>query len=83
MWFSEIDDSKGLCKDVTNLGRWGNGVVEVGLSSAGQLEDVMYLVAQSFEKNVENGGAVRVMIEGIKLKGLVARTGRMQETSHC
>jgi predicted transport protein len=40
--FSEIDDPKGLCKDVTNLGRWGNGDVEVGLSSAGQLEDVMY-----------------------------------------
>jgi uncharacterized protein with ParB-like and HNH nuclease domain/predicted transport protein len=56
MRFSEIDDPKGLCKDVTNLGRWGNGDVEVGLSSTDQLEDVMYLVAQSFEKNVENGG---------------------------
>jgi predicted transport protein len=55
MRFSEIDDPKGLCKDVTNLGRWGNGDVEVGLSSAGQLEDVMYLVAQSFEKNMDNG----------------------------
>lgn len=56
MRFSEIDDPKGLCKDVTNLGRWGNGDVEVGFSSAGQLEDVMYLVAQSFERNVDNGG---------------------------
>jgi predicted transport protein len=55
MRFSEIDDPKGLCKDVTNLGRWGNGDVEVGLSSAGQLEDVMYLVTQSFERNVDNG----------------------------
>ncbi len=56
MRFSEIDDPKGLCKDVTNLGRWGNGDVEVGLSLAGQLEDVMYLVGQSFERNVENRG---------------------------
>jgi len=28
MRFSEIDDPKGLCKDVTNLGRWGNGDME-------------------------------------------------------
>jgi predicted transport protein len=55
MQFSEIDDPKGLCKDVTNLGRWGNGDVEVGLSSADQLEDVMYLLTQSFERNVDNG----------------------------
>lgn len=54
MRFSEIDDPKGLCKDVTNLGRWGNGDVEVGLSSAGQLEDAMYIDSQSFEKNVDN-----------------------------
>lgn len=51
-----LDDPKGLCKDVTNLGRWGNGDVEVGFSSAGQLDDVMYLATQSFEKNVDNGG---------------------------
>lgn len=55
MRFSEIDDPKGLCKDVTNLGHFGNGDVEVGLSSAGQIEDVMFLVTQSFEKNVDNG----------------------------
>ncbi len=55
MRFSEIDDPKGLCKDVTDLGRWGNGDVEVGLSSAAQLEDIMYLVTQSFERNMENG----------------------------
>ena len=24
--FAEINDPKGLCKDVTNLGRWGNGM---------------------------------------------------------
>ncbi len=33
MAFAEINDPKGLCKDVTDLGRWGNGDVEVGLSS--------------------------------------------------
>lgn len=55
MRFGEIDDPKGLCRDVTNLGRWGNGDVEVSLSSKDQLEDVMYLINQSFEKNTDNG----------------------------
>lgn len=30
MAFNEIHDPKGICKDVTNLGRWGNGDVEIG-----------------------------------------------------
>ena len=34
MTFPEINDPKGLCKDVTGLGRWGNGDVEVGLNVA-------------------------------------------------
>lgn len=54
MKFDEIIDPKGLTKDVTDLGRWGNGDVEVGLSSPDQLEDVMYLIRQSFEKHRED-----------------------------
>lgn len=70
MRFSEIDDPKGLCKDVTNLGRWGNGDVEVGLSSAALLDDVMYLISQSFERNVDNGEQrVSGILRGIKLIG--------------
>ncbi len=48
--FNEIHDPKGLCKDVSNVGRWGNGDVEVGLSSLEQIPDVLYLVRQAFEK---------------------------------
>lgn len=54
--FVEINDPKGVCKDVTNLGRWGNGDVEVGLSSLDELPYVMGLVRQSFEKQMGNGG---------------------------
>ncbi|MGC9261166.1 MAG: GmrSD restriction endonuclease domain-containing protein [Phycisphaerae bacterium] len=50
--FHEIDDPKGICKDVTNIGRWGNGDVEVGLSSIEELPYVMGLVRQSFEKQM-------------------------------
>jgi predicted transport protein len=50
--FHEINDPKGICKDVTNVGRCGNGDVEVGLSSLEQLPYVMGLVRQSFEKQM-------------------------------
>jgi uncharacterized protein with ParB-like and HNH nuclease domain/predicted transport protein len=54
--FHEISDPKGMCKDVTNIGRWGNGDVEVGLSSMDQLPYIMGLVRQSFEKQMGDGG---------------------------
>jgi len=56
--FHEIDDPHGICKDVTGVGRWGNGDVEVGLSSIEELPYVMGLVRQSFEKQMGNGGDV-------------------------
>ncbi|CDS51078.1 hypothetical protein [Polaromonas sp. CG9_12] len=54
--FAEINDPKGLCKDVTNLGRWGNGDVEVGLKSLDELPYIMGLVRQSFERQMGDGG---------------------------
>lgn len=56
MPFPDIDDPKGLCKDVTGIGRWGNGDVELGLSSLEELPYAMSLVRQSFEKQM--GAAV-------------------------
>ena len=47
--FDEINDPKGLCRDVTNVGRWGNGDVEVGFSSLDQIDYVMFLVRQAFD----------------------------------
>jgi len=55
MAFPEISDPKGICKDVTGLGRWGNGDVEVGLASLDEMPYVMGLVRQSFEKQMGNG----------------------------
>ena len=55
MRFPEIYDPKGLCKDVTNLGRWGNGDVEIGLETLEELPYVMGLVRQAFEKQMGNG----------------------------
>lgn len=54
MAFTEIDDPKKICKDVTNVGRWGNGDIEITFDSLSQLEDIMYLINQSFEKHRED-----------------------------
>ena len=44
MAYPDIVDPEVLCKDVSGLGRWANGDVEVGLSSHEQLNDVMDLI---------------------------------------
>ncbi len=56
MHFLELHDPKGLAKDVTNLGRWGNGDVEVRLAKVDELPYAMGLVRQAFEKQMGNGG---------------------------
>ena len=43
-----------LAKDVTNLGRGGNGDVEVGLDQPEELPYVMDLSRQAFEKQMGN-----------------------------
>jgi len=55
MAFAEITDPKGICRDVTGLGRWGNGDVEVRLDSVEELPYVIGLVRQSFERQMGNG----------------------------
>ena len=57
MAFSEISDPKGICEDVAGLGRWGNGDVEVRLSSLDELPYVIGLVRQSLEMQLGSEGA--------------------------
>ncbi len=57
MPFFEISDPKSICKDVSGLGRWGNGDVEVSLASLEELPYVMGLVRQALERQMGNGGA--------------------------
>jgi uncharacterized protein with ParB-like and HNH nuclease domain/predicted transport protein len=56
MTCAEINDPKGLCRDVSGMGRWGNGDVEVGLKSLDELPYVMGLVRQSYERQMGEGG---------------------------
>jgi len=55
MPFSAISDPKDLCRDVTNVGHYGNGDVEVGLTSLDELPYVMGLVRQSYERQMGDG----------------------------
>ena len=55
--FHELHDPRGLARDVTHLGRWGNGDVEVALSRPEELPYAMGLVRQAFEKQMGNGEA--------------------------
>lgn len=52
MAFHELNDPKELARDVTNLGRWGNGDVEIGISNVSDFPYVMGLVRQAFEKQM-------------------------------
>ena len=49
MAYPDIIDPKGLCKDVSGLGRWGNGEVEVRVSNLNEIEAVMELIQQAFD----------------------------------
>ena len=57
MRYHELHDPKGLAHDVSNIGHWGNGDVEVSLSSRDELPYVMGLVRQAFELQMSDGGA--------------------------
>ena len=59
MAYSDIVDPRGLCRDVTGLGRWGNGDAEVALASVDDVRYVMGLVRQSLQQQLgnEDGGA--------------------------
>ena len=55
MPFPEVSDPKALCRDVSDLGRWGNGDVQVDLKSVDDLPYVIGLIRQSLEKQMGNG----------------------------
>ena len=53
--FDEISDPRGLAADVTNLGLWGNGDVQLEVDNARQIAYAMELVRQAFAAKQHNG----------------------------
>lgn len=55
MKWPELIDHKGICSNVSGKGRWGNGDVEVRLTTLSDLPYVISLVRQSLELQLGNG----------------------------
>ena len=49
MPFAELDDPRGIAKNVAGVGRWGNGEVEFGVASLGEIPYALALIRQSLE----------------------------------
>ena len=48
MKFSEVHDPQGICHDITGLGRWGNGDVELFMEHTSEVDHIMEIVKQSY-----------------------------------
>lgn len=53
MKFSEVYDPNGICRDVTGLGRWGNGDVELFMEHTSDIDQVMEIIEQSYKMQAD------------------------------
>mgnify|MGYP000577485022 FL=1 len=51
MTIGELDDPKGITRDVSSTGHWGNGDYELQIKSDEHLEYILSLIKQSIKKN--------------------------------
>lgn len=55
MWINlskgELDDPKGLARDVSAIGHWGNGAYELQIQNDENLEYILSLIKQSYKRN--------------------------------
>lgn len=54
MKFSEIYDPYNMCRDITGLGRWGNGDVELYFEHTSDIDKVMELIEQSYRLQADD-----------------------------
>jgi predicted transport protein len=53
MPFAELDDPKGIAKNVAGVGRWGNGEVEIAVATLEEVPYALALIRQSLERQLE------------------------------
>ena len=46
----ELDDPKGMCRDITSIGHYGNGDYDLKINENTDLDYVMFLINQSYKK---------------------------------
>lgn len=55
MKYKDVVDPYGICIDVSNKGKWGNGDTEIWYDNINQLDNIMDIIKQSYEKQLEYG----------------------------
>ena len=53
MKFSEVVDPNGICRDITGVGRWGNGDVELYMENISEVDQIMEIVEQSYRAQAD------------------------------
>ena len=53
MKFLQVHDPHDICRDITNLGRWGNGDVELFFEDMDDIDKVMEIIEQSYNLHAE------------------------------
>lgn len=54
MHIDELNDPKELSNDVSDKGQLGNGYIVIGISSYDEIEYMMFLIRQAFEKHTDD-----------------------------
>jgi len=54
MPFAELDDPRGLAKNVAGIGRWGNGEVELRVNALEEVPYAIGLIRQSLDRQLDN-----------------------------
>ena len=47
----ELNDPQGIARDVSNIGHYGNGDYEISITNEKEIQPIMELIKQSYEKN--------------------------------
>ncbi len=53
MKFDDVIDPNGICRDITGLGRWGNGDVELYMEHTSDVDHVMAIIEQSYKQQAD------------------------------
>ena len=53
MKYSQVYGPYNICRDITDLGRWGNGDVEMFFEHTADIDQIMELIKQSYELQVD------------------------------
>lgn len=50
--YNKVNDPKGLCENIADKGRWGNGTTGIHLTSQDQIDDVIAIISQALDAQI-------------------------------